>query len=390
MYQSSAWRARNRALAWGLLAVALVPEISMTALRTKPHITAAAFGRLPDGRAVKLYTLQNRRGMEARIMTYGGIVTYLSAPDAHGHFADVVLGYDSLAGYLKESPYFGGLIGRYGNRIAKGRFSLDGSEFSLPINNPPNSLHGGAVGFDKILWTVAGARVTATGPQLTLEYLSSDGDQGYPGNLHVTAMYTLTEDNGLRLDFSAATDRATVVNLTNHSYFNLRGAGDVLGHVVQIQANRFTPVDQTLIPTGELRPVAGTPFDFRTPTGIGARIEADESQLRFGRGYDHNWVIDAALGSESGGLRLDATIYEPESGRVLEVLSTQPGLQFYSGNFLDGTLTGKGGRVYTRRAAFCMEPQHFPDSPNHPEFPSTVLRPGEAHRQSLEYRFRAR
>jgi aldose 1-epimerase len=394
MYKSSAWRAGSGALAWGLLAVAMVPEFSMTASSIKPHITAAAFGSLPDGRAVKLYTLRNGRGMEARIMTYGGIVTYLSAPDAHGRFADVVLGYDSLAAYLKNSPYFGAIIGRYSNRTAKGRFSLDGAEYSLPINNPPNSLHGGAVGFDKVLWTVAGSSVTAAGPEVTLEYLSSDGDQGYPGNLHVTAVYTLTEDNGLRLDFTATTDRATVVNLTNHSYFNLRGAGDVLGHVVQIQADRFTPVDATLIPTGELKSVEGTPFDFRTPTAIGARIEADDSQLRFGRGYDHNWVISpsdgAEGGSKPGGLRLDATVYEPQSGRVLEVLSTQPGLQFYTGNFLDGTLTGKGGRIYGRRAAFCMEPQHFPDSPNHPEFPSTVLRPGEVYRQSLEYRFRTR
>jgi aldose 1-epimerase len=282
----------------------------------------------------------------------------------------------------------------YGNRIAKGHFALEGSDYFLPINNPPNSLHGGAVGFDKVLWTVAGAHVTAAGPELTLEHLSSDGDQGYPGNLHVIAVYTLTEDNGLRLDFTATTDRATVVNLTSHSYFNLRGAGDVLGHVVQIRADRFTPVDETLIPTGELRSVAGTPFDFRTPTAIGARIAVNNEQLRFGHGYDHNWVISPSVGSAAGsdpsGLRLDATVYEPESGRVLEVLSTQPGLQFYSGNFLDGTLTGKGGRVYGRRAAFCMEPQHFPDSPNHPEFPSTVLRPGEMYRQSLEYRFTVR
>jgi aldose 1-epimerase len=387
MCKTSAWRAGSRAFAWCLLTIAMVPAISLTASGTKAHITAAAFGWLPDGRAVELYTLRNRRGMEARIMTYGGIVTYLSAPDKHGHLADVVLGYDSLVGYLKASPYFGALIGRYGNRIANGHFSLQGSDYSLPINSPPNSLHGGAVGFDKVLWTVAAARVTTAGPELTLEHLSPDGDQGYPGNLHVTAVYTLTEDNGLRVDFTATTDRVTVVNLTNHSYFNLRGAGDVLGHVVQIHADRFTPIDETLIPTGELRSVEGTPFDFRTPTAIGAHIEADNEQLRFGRGYDHNWVVGSLAEADRSGLRLDATVYEPESGRVLEVLSTQPGLQFYSGNFLDGTLTGKGGRVYERHAAFCVEPQHFPDSPNHAEFPSTVLRPGEVYRQSLEFRF---
>jgi aldose 1-epimerase len=390
MYQSSAWRAGVRALAWGLLVAMVVPALSLTASGNKPEITAAPFGKLKDGRAVELYTLRNGRGMEARIMTYGGVVTYLSAPDARGHFADVVLGYDSLAGYLKENPYFGALIGRYGNRIAKGRFSLDGHDYSLPINNPPNSLHGGAVGFDKVLWRVARARVTTAGPELALEHVSADGDQGYPGNLHVTAVYTLTEDNGLRLDFTATTDRSTVVNLTNHSYFNLRGVGDVLGHVVQINADRFTPVDETLIPTGELKSVAGTPFDFRTPTAIGSRIEADDEQLKFGRGYDHNWVIDATAVPDSRGLRLDATVYEPESGRVLEVLSDQPGLQFYTGNFLDGTLRGKGGQLYSHRAAFCMEPQHFPDSPNHPGFPSTVLKPGETYESHIEYRFSAR
>jgi aldose 1-epimerase len=298
----------------------------------------------------------------------------------------VVLGFDLLPGYLKESPYFGALIGRYGNRIAHGRFSLGGVGYTLAINNAPNSLHGGAVGFDKVLWKVESAHVTPRGPTFTLRYLSRDGEEGYPGNVSVTAVYTLTDDDSLRLDYSATTDKDTVVNLTQHSYFNLRGHGDVLGHLVQINADRFTPVNSTLIPTGEFRAVAATPFDFRKPMAIGARIEAHDEQLYFGKGYDHNWVLKA----KSGVMSLDATVYEPESGRVMEVLSTEPGLQFYSGNFLDGTLTGKGGHVYERRAGFCMEPQHFPDSPNHPDFPSTLLKPGQRYRSSIEYRFRVR
>jgi len=387
-------RAGISALAGGLLAMSMIPDVSLSASTSTPAITSAPFGSLSDGRAVEIYTLRNRRGMETRIMTYGGTVTSLRTPDRHGQFADVVLGFDSLEGYLKDSPYFGALIGRYGNRIARGRFSLEGKEYSLPINNAPNSLHGGTVGFDKVLWKVVIARLTAEGPQLALEYRSPEGDQGYPGNLHVTAVYTLTDQDALRLDYTATTDRATVVNLTQHSYFNLRGSGDILGHVVEIPASRFTPVDETLIPTGELRVVAGTPFDFRTPTAIGARIEANDEELHFGHGYDHNWVIDpdaqAAEPPSADKVRLDARVYEPDTGRVLEVLSTQPGLQFYSGNFLDGTITGKGGRVYERRAGFCLEAQHFPDSPHHANFPSTVLRPGEVYRQRIEYRFSAR
>jgi aldose 1-epimerase len=394
MHQSNARRVGFLALAGGLLAIAMIPDISLSAPTVKPAITAAPFGALPDGRAVEIYTLRNRRGMEARIMTYGGVVTSLRAADRHGEFADVVLGYDSLDGYLKDSPYFGALIGRYGNRIAHGRFSLEGKEYSLPINNPPNSLHGGAVGFDKVLWKVVIARLSAAGPQLALEHESPDGDQGYPGNLHVTAVYTLTDDDSLRVDYTATTDHVTVVNLTQHSYFNLRGSGDILGHVVEILASHFTPVDGTLIPTGELRSVVGTPFDFRTPTAIGARIEVNDEELHFGHGYDHNWVIDRDLRAPAtppiDQARLDARVYEPDTGRVLEVLSTQPGLQFYSGNFLDGTMTGKGGRVYERRAGFCLEPQHFPDSPHHANFPSTVLKPGEVYRNRIEYRFSVR
>jgi aldose 1-epimerase len=349
-------------------------------------IVSASFGQMPDGTRVQLYTLRNSRGMEARIATYGGILTRLTAPDRNGKYADVVLGYDELAAYLKGSPYFGALIGRYGNRIAKGRFTLAGKEYTLAVNNGPNALHGGLRGFDKVVWKVEKAEVTPQGPQLTLSYLSKDGEEGYPGNLSVKAVYTLADDNALELDYTATTDRATVVNLTQHSYFNLRGRGDILNHVVQIHASKFTPVDATLIPTGELRAVAGTPFDFRQPTAIGARVNETDEQLQFGKGYDHNWVIDKPARQ----LGVLATVQEPETGRVLEVLSTEPGLQFYSGNFLDGSNIGKGGWVYQKRNGFCMEPQHFPDSPNHPQFPTTVLQPGQTYKNSISYRFTAK
>jgi len=324
--------------------------------------------------------------MEARIATYGGIVTYLTAPDRTGHYADVVLGYGSLAGYLHGTAYFGALIGRYGNRIAHGRFVLDGVQYKLATNNGPNALHGGLVGFDKVVWQAAQAALVTEGPQLTLTYQSRDGEEGYPGNLNVKAVYTLTQDNALRLDYTATTDKDTVVNLTQHSYFNLRGRGDILGHVLQIRADQFTPVDDTLIPTGELQPVDGTPFDFRRPTAIGARIEASDLQLKHGKGYDHNWVIDKAAGM----LGVIATVYEPNTGRVLEVESTEPGLQFYSGNFLDGSSIGKDGWAYARHAGMALEPQHFPDSPNRPNFPGVVLKPGQTYHNTIIYKFSAR
>lgn len=349
-------------------------------------IQHSSFGHLPDGTAIDLYRLRNSRGMEVHITNYGGVVTYLTAPDRQGHFADVVLGYDSLAGYLKSSPYFGALIGRYGNRIAQGSFSLNGIRYTLAINNAPNSLHGGTVGFDKVAWKVTDARVSPDGPTLSLVYISADGEEGYPGRLTIHATYTLTGDNALRLEFTASTDKDTVINLTQHTYFNLRGHGDVLDSVAQINAKDFTPVDSTLIPTGELRPVNGTPFDFRTPTPIGARIAVDDEQIRFAGGYDHNWVID----KPAEALGVMATVYDPESGRVVEASSTEPGLQFYTGNFLDGTITGKRGQVYRRRDAFTLEPQHYPDSPNHPAFPSTVLKPGQTYRNVIAYRFYAR
>ena len=349
-------------------------------------ITHAPFGQTKVGTPVELYTLRNRHGMEARIATYGGTITTLTAPDRNGHYADVVLGYDSLPEYLQGNAYFGAMIGRYGNRIAHGQFMLDGVKYTLATNNGPNSLHGGMVGFDKVVWQVERSAVTAHGPQLTLIYLSRDGEEGYPGNLKVRAVYTLTEDNTLRLDYTAVTDKDTPVNLTQHSYFNLRGRGDILGHVLQIPAGRFTPVDSTLIPSGELRSVAGTPFDFREPTAIGARIGAADEQLKFGQGYDHNWVLDKT----SGALGPVATVYEPETGRVLEVSSTEPGVQFYSGNFLDGKSVGKSGWADGFRDGLALEPQHFPDSPNHANFPTVTLHPGTTYRNTIVYRFSVR
>jgi aldose 1-epimerase len=346
------------------------------------QVSRKPFGQMPDGRDVSLFSLRNTKGAEALISNYGGIVTSLKMPDRNGNYGDVVLGYDNLADYLKESPFFGALIGRYGNRIARGKFTLDGQQYTLATNNYPNALHGGNKGFDKVLWEPT----ILTGPDgasLKLTYLSKDGEEGYPGNLSVTVVYTLTEDNALKIDYTATTDKDTVVNLTQHSYFNLAGQDSILNHVVMIPADKFTPVDSTLIPTGELRPVDGTPFDFRTPTAIGTRINQDDEQLKFGKGYDHNWVINKPMGQ----FGLMARVTEPTTGRVLEVMSDQPGLQFYSGNFLDGTLKGKGGRVYQFRAAFCMEPQHYPDSPNQPQFPSVVLKPGQVYRNTIVYKF---
>ncbi|HEY5914057.1 MAG TPA: aldose epimerase family protein [Verrucomicrobiae bacterium] len=346
------------------------------------QIARSPFGRTTDGTQVYLYTLRNARGAEARISNYGGLVVSLKVPDKTGKLGDVTLGYDQLADYVKETPYFGALIGRYGNRIAKGQFTLDGKQYTLATNNYPNALHGGVKGFDKVVWEPV-LVAAADGPALKLTYVSRDGEEGYPGDLSVTAVYTLTHDNALKLEFTATTDKDTVVNLTHHSYFNLAGKGTILDHVVTIPADRYTPVDSTLIPTGELAPVEGTPFDFRTPTAISARINQDNEQLKFGKGYDHNWVIN----KPSGQYGLVARVTEPTSGRVMEVYSDEPGLQFYSGNFLDGTLTGKGGWVYQFRNGFCMEPQHYPDSPNKPEFPSVVLKPGQTFHNTIVYKF---
>lgn len=343
------------------------------------------FGRTTDGERVMLYTITNAHGVQVKICTYGAIVVSLLVPDKAGNFDDIVLGYESLDEYLKENPYFGAIVGRYGNRIAKGRFTLDGLEYKLATNNGAHHLHGGVVGFDKVVWEAVPVR-TDIAVGVVLSYLSVDGEEGYPGNLFCTVTYMLTNQNELKIGYRATTDEATVVNLTHHSYFNLTGgAGDILGHELQLFADAFTPVDDGLIPTGELRAVDGTPMDFRKATAIGARIEDDDEQLRFGGGYDHNWV----LGGRNGDLALAARVYEPTSGRVLEVHTTEPGLQFYSGNFLDGTLTGKMGRVYIFRYGFCLEAQHYPDSPNKPHFPSVILRPGETYSQETVYRFYA-
>ncbi len=338
----------------------------------------AAWGKTPDGRDVEIYTLRNRKGAEARIMNYGGVVVSLKVPDRRGTLGDIVAGFDRFQDYLKPPPYFGAIIGRYGNRIGNARFSLNGVEYVLARNDGANQLHGGPRGFDKRLWQAS----LLTPQSLELRYRSKDGEEGYPGNVSATVRYTLTDANELKIEYSAITDKDTVINLTNHSYFNLAGDGDILAHELWINADRFTPVDKGLIPTGELKNVAGTPFDFRKATPIGARIEQKDEQLALAGGYDHNWVLNR----NGNGLEIVARVVEPKSGRAMEVLTTEPGLQFYTGNFLDGTLRGKG-RTYTRRSAFCMETQHFPDSPNKPAFPSTVLKPGTTYRSTTVYRF---
>lgn len=344
------------------------------------------WGKTPSGGRVQIYTLTNARGAEVRIATYGGVVVSLKVPDKAGKMDDVVLGFDSLDGYLGEHPYFGSLIGRYGNRIAKGRFTLDGETYWLATNNGPNALHGGLQGFNRRVWTAAPFDA-ADGVGLALTYVSEDGEEGYPGTLAARVRYTWTDDNTLRIEYAVNTDAPTVFNLTNHSYFNLKDAGRTaaLGHEVQIFGDHYTPVDAMLIPTGEIAPVEGTPFDFRQPTAIGARIDQKDGQLGFGGGYDHNHVLSRRT---RDGLELAVRVHEPTSGRTMEVWTTEPGVQFYSGNFLDGTLKGKGGATYNQRAAFCLETQHFPDSPNQKAFPSTVLRPGETYRSQTEYRFR--
>jgi aldose 1-epimerase len=367
----------------GLSAICILAcAMPTTGSAASGEISKKPFGKMPDGTPVDLFTLRNRHGVEAKISNYGGIVVSISVPDRNGHFGDVVLGYDNLNDYIRQNPFFGAMVGRYGNRIAGAKFTLGGKEYKLAANNGPNSLHGGLKGFDKVVWA-AKSLGTPEGPALELAYVSKDGEEGFPGNLSVTAVYTLTDDNGLKLEYTATTDKETIVNLTQHSYFNLAGKGDVLNHEVMINADKFTPTDKNLIPTGELKPVKGTPFDFRKPTPIGARINQDDEQLKFGGGYDQNFVIEKPAGK----LGLMARVTEPTTGRVLEVLSTEPGMQFYTGNHLGGTITGKGGWAYKARNAFCMEPQHYPDSPNHPEFPSAVLKPGQEYRNTIIYRF---
>jgi aldose 1-epimerase len=346
-------------------------------------VTRAPFGKMPDGTPVEVFTLKNAGGMEVRAINYGGIITALRVPDRAGKLDDVVLGFERLEDYLtKNDPFFGAIIGRYGNRIAKGQFSLAGQTYKLATNNGPNHLHGGNKGFDKVFWK---AEPVPGRNALRFSRVSPDGDEGYPGALNVQVIYTLSGKNELTVEYIATTDKPTVVNLTQHTYFNLAGqaSGDILGHQLMLNADRYTPVNATLIPTGELAPVAGTPFDFRTPTAIGGRIDQAHPQLKNGLGYDHNWVLNRS----GSGLQLAARVTEPKSGRTLEVRTTEPGIQFYSGNFLDGKLTGKEGAVYRHRTGFCLETQHFPDSPNQPSFPSTTLKPGQEYKTSTVFTF---
>jgi aldose 1-epimerase len=347
-------------------------------------ITCESFGKTSDGAGVERFLLINANGLEATIMTYGGTLTSLRVPDRGGRLGDIVLGFETLEPYLGDHPYFGALIGRFGNRIAGGQFTLNGTTYTLARNDGQNHLHGGPHGFHRAIWSAQEYR-SADGPSLKLRYLSRDGEEGYPGNLDVTVIYTLTDQNALQIEYTATTDRDTVVNLTHHAYFNLAG-GDILDHQLQLDGSQFVPIDETLIPIGELRPVHDTPMDFTTPTRIGDRINADDEQMRRGQGYDHTWVLD----KPAGALARAARVYEPGTGRLLEVYTTAPGIQFYSGNMLDGSLAGKRGTIYTRNSGLCLETQHFPDSPNQPQFPSTVIRPGETYRQTTRFQFGVR
>ncbi len=344
------------------------------------------FGNTPDGKAVELFTLTNSHGMEVRLMNYGGIIVSVKTPDKAGHSADVVLGFDTLAPYLSKNPYFGAIVGRYANRIGGARFTLEGKVYKLAANDGPNALHGGMKGFDKVLWLAESFEKGDTAGVI-LKYTSADGEEGYPGTVHVTVTYTLNDRDEFHIDYQATADKATPINLTNHTYFNLdgEGSGNILGTEMMINAEHFTPVDSTLIPTGKIAGVAGTPLDFTKPTAIGARIEDNYEQLALGHGYDHNFVINR----NGPGLALAARAYDPRSGRVLEVDTTEPGVQFYTGNFLSG-VTGKHGHVYNRRDAFCLETQHYPDSPNKPEFPLAILRPGQTFHSTTVWKFSVR
>ena len=372
-----------------VLYFALICSTMILLLNVNAHsqtkITKQSFGKTSDGQNVDIYTLTNRRGAEVKITNYGGIITSLKVPDRKGKRDDIVLGFDNLDAYLKGSPYFGAIIGRYANRIAKGRFTLNGHQYTLAVNNGENHLHGGIKGFDKVVWTARPLKVP-NGAALRLTYLSKDAEEGYPGNLSVRVIYTLTNANELKIEYWATTDKDTVINLTSHSYFNLagQGIGDILNHQLLINARRFTATDAGSIPTGELKSVKGTPFDFTSAFRIGERINDDDQQLKFAKGYDHNFVLNGRMGT----LRQAAVVYEPTSGRSMEIWTTEPGIQFYTGNFLDGTLTGKDGKVYQQRYGFCLETQHFPDSPNHPSFPTAVLRRGQQYHTITIHRFK--
>jgi len=358
-----------------------VISVSVLQAEANPKMQKQSFGKTEDGQQTDLYILTNKNGMEAAVTNYGGTVVTLKVPDRNGKIDDVVLGYDKLEDYEAGKAYFGATVGRYANRIAHAKFTLDGVTYTLPKNDGDNHLHGV---FNKRVWNAKDVS-GSTGQALELTYVSKDGEDGFPGNLSVKVVYTLTDQNELKIDYSATTDKDTVLNLTNHCYFNLagQGNGDILQQQLMIRADRFTPVDATLIPTGELRSVKGSPFDFTTSTVIGARINQDDEQLKLGKGYDHNWVLN---NSTAGSLYIAAQAYDPHSGRLLEVSTTEPGLQLYTGNFLDG-IRGKAGKIYNRRYAFCLETQHFPDSPTHPQFPSTVLKPGQQFHSTTVYKF---
>jgi aldose 1-epimerase len=348
-----------------------------------PRLVKEPFGSAPDGTPLDLFILDNGRGLEARITNFGGIIVSLFAPDRHGRRRDVLLGFGDARGFARNKPYFGALIGRCANRIAKAQFVLDGRTYHLAANDGHNHLHGGIIGFDRVVWEPR--PLAGDGPALELKYRSQDGEEGYPGNLDVTVVYGLTPANELKIRYEAVTDRSTPVNLTSHAYFNLGDSPDILGHEIRLNASVFLPVDAGLIPTGQLRRVDGTPFDFRTPASIGARLGVDDQQLRLARGIDHTFVID----KRKGGLATAAEVYDRASGRAMRVRTTEPGIQLYTGNFLDGTIVGKGGRAYGPRAALCLEAQHFPDSPNQPRFPSAILRPGEVYSQTTVYELSA-
>ena len=350
-------------------------------------ITKSPFGNLPDGQEVFLYTFTNTNGLEMKVTNYGGLITSLKTPDRNGVLEDIVLGYDSLAGYLKQSPLFGAIVGRYANRIAKAKFKLEGKEYILANNNGTNSIHGGRIGFDKVVWN-ADEALSPSGPSLKLTYLSKDMEEGFPGNLNVEVFYTLANNNELEITYQATTDKTTVVNLTQHSYFNLTGNArrDILDHDLMIPADSIVAIDEMLIPTGQLKRIAGTPLDFTTPHRVGARIDDPDEQLALGRGYDHCFVLRRSADS----LRRAATLSEPTSGRMVDIFTTAPGVQIYSGNFLSGSITGKGGVVYKKRFGICFETGAFPDSPNQPKFPSTVLHPGETYKTSTVFKFGTR
>jgi len=376
-------------MAWGtwslLIAAGLASAVFLASCgkeqggAAKLGVEVAPYGKMPDGTAVSLYTLTNDKGLRVKLTNYGAITVGVEVPDKAGKVTDVTLGYDTLDGWLKSTSYFGATVGRYANRIAKGKFTLDGKEYTLATNNGENALHGGIKGFDKVVWNAETVKA-ADSAGVKFTYLSKDGEEGYPGNLKVTAVYTLNNNNEFKAEFSATTDKPTVVNLAHHTYWNLGGpaAGDILGHLMMIYADKYTPVDAGLIPTGELKDVAGTPMDFTTPHAIGERIAQVEG------GYDHNYVLGGQWGNP---IHLAAKVVDPKSGRVMEILTDQPGVQFYSGNFLDGTVTGKGGVVYKKHYGFCLETQHFPDSPNKPAFPPVVLKPGETYKHIMIHKF---